>query len=145
MAKVLLVNPALAYSTWNADLDKPSPDSLFIRLGLAYLSSALKAKGHEVSLADMRTLSGWNEYAQLVGEVSPDFIGISIHSVEFSIAVEVAKMAKRVLPEVKIVAGGVHPTMFPQECIDSGVFDCVLQGEGEISFPLLVENPSHFP
>ncbi len=145
MAKVLLVNPALAYSTWNADLDKPSPDSLFIRLGLAYLSSALKAKGHEVSLADMRTLSGWNEYVQLVGEVSPDFIGISIHSVEFSIAVEAAKMAKRVLPEVKIVAGGVHPTMFPQECIDSGVFDCVLQGEGEISFPLLVENPSHFP
>ena len=48
MAKVLLVNPALAYSTWNADLKTPSPDSIFIRLGLAYLAGALKAKGHEV-------------------------------------------------------------------------------------------------
>lgn len=145
MAKVLLVNPALAYSTWNADLDNPSPDSLFIRLGLAYISSALKAKGYEVLLADLRTLKGWEEYAQLVEKVSPDFIGISIHSVEFSIAVESAKVAKSVLPGVKIVAGGIHPTMFPQECIDTGVFDYVIQGEGEISFPLLVEEPSRFP
>ncbi len=145
MAKVLLVNPALAYSTWNADLDKPSPDNQFIRLGLAYLSAALKAKGYEVSLADMRTLSGWNEYAELVEKASPDFIGISMHSVEFSIAVEAAKIAKRVLPEVKIVAGGIHPTMFPRECIDTDIFDYVMQGEGEISFPLLVENPSRFP
>ena len=43
MAKVLLVNPALAYGTWNADLRKPSPDNVFIRLGLAYLAGALKA------------------------------------------------------------------------------------------------------
>ncbi len=58
MAKVLLVNPALAYGTWDANLKQPSPDNIFIRLGLAYLASALKAKGHEVYLADLRTLSG---------------------------------------------------------------------------------------
>lgn len=145
MSKVLLVNPALAYSTWNADRSKPSPDSIFIRLGLAYLASALKTKGHEVLLADLRTLSGWDEYAQLVEKLSPDFIGISIHSVEFSIAVKAGKIAKKVLPKVIVVAGGIHPTMFPEECIDTGAFDYVLQGEGEISFPLLVEDPSRFP
>ena len=145
MAKVLLVNPSLAYSTWSADLNKPSPDTVFTRLGLAYLSSALKSKGHKVSLADLRTLSGWNNYEQLIKEISPDFIGISIHSVEFSIAVEAAKIAKRILPHIKIVAGGIHPTMFPQECFDTGVFDYVLQGEGEISLPLLVEDYERFP
>lgn len=145
MSKVLLVNPALAYSTWNADITKPSPDTVFIRLGLAYLSSALKSKGHEVFLADLRTLSGWDKYSRLVKEISPDFIGVTMHSVEFSIAVEAAKIAKEVLPNVTAVAGGIHPTMFPQECIDTGVFDYVLQGEGEISLPLLVENPSRFP
>lgn len=143
--KVLLVNPALAYSTWNADLKKPSPDSIFIRLGIAYLAGALRAKGHEVSLADLRTLSGWSEYTQLVQKLSPDFIGISIHSVEFSIAVEAAKITKKVLPNAIVVAGGIHPTMFPKECIATGVFDYVIQGEGEISFPLLVEEPTRFP
>jgi radical SAM superfamily enzyme YgiQ (UPF0313 family) len=145
MANVLLINPALAYSDWKSPLDKPSPDSLFIRLGLAYLASSLKQKGHDVSLIDLRTISGWDEYEKLVRERVPEFMGISIHSVEFSIAVEAAKRAKKVLPKAKIVAGGIHPTMFPKECIDMGTFDYVLQGEGEISFPLLVENPSHFP
>lgn len=145
MAKVLLVNPALAYSDWKADLKKPSPDSVFIRLGLAYLAGALKAKGHEVSLADLRTLSGWREFTEIVKKVSPDFVGISMHSVEFSIAVEAAKTAKKALPGITVIAGGIHPTMFPQECLDTGVFDYVLQGEGEISLPMLVENPSNFP
>jgi radical SAM superfamily enzyme YgiQ (UPF0313 family) len=145
MAKVLLVNPAIAYSTWNADLSRPSPDSIFIRLGLAYLAGALKARGHQVSLADLRTLSGWSEYAQLVREESPDFLGISMHSVEFSIAVKAAEMAREMLPDIKIVAGGIHPTMFPGECLETGAFDYVLKGEGEISFPKLVEDPSVFP
>lgn len=143
--KVLLVNPALAYSKWGVDLTKPSPDSLFIRLGLAYLASSLKQGGHDVNLIDLRTISGWEEYEQLVENIVPDFIGVSMHSVEFSIAVEAAKRAKKVLPKVTVITGGIHPTMFPNECIGTGAFDYVLQGEGEISFPLLVENPSLFP
>ena len=145
MANVLLINPALASSDWNAPLDKPSPDNIFTRLGLAYLASSLKQRGHSVSLIDLRTISGWDEYEELIGEITPDFIGISIHSVEFSIAVDAAKRARKILPEVMLVAGGIHASIFPGECIDAGVFDYVLQGEGEISFALLVENPARFP
>ncbi len=145
MANILLVNPALAYSGWNADLRHPSPDSVFIRLGIAYLAGSLKARGHAVTLADLRTLSGWEEYGRLVESVSPDFVGISIHSVEFPFAVEAARRAKRILPRVKAIAGGVHPTMFPEECLEEGVFDHVLKGEGEVSLPLLVKDPSRFP
>ncbi len=145
MAKVLLVNPALAYCSWKADLSRPSPDSVFIRLGLAYLAGALKARGHETRLADLRTLSGWEEYAEIVKDFSPDYLGVSIHSVENAYAVEAAKIAKQVAPPVISVAGGIHPTMFPGECLQTGVFDYVIQGEGELSFPDLVENPSRFP
>jgi anaerobic magnesium-protoporphyrin IX monomethyl ester cyclase len=49
------------------------------------------------------------------------------------------------LPQVIVVAGGIHATMFPKECIDTGVFDYVIRGEGEVSFPSLVEEPSRFP
>lgn len=145
MAKVLLVNPAIAYSKWNADLSKPSPDSIFIRLGLAYLAGALKTSGHSVALADLRTLSGWNDYVRQVREFAPDFIGISIHSVEFSVAVKAAELSRGVMPGVRIVAGGIHPTMFPAECLETGAFDYVMKGEGEISFPRLIEEPSAFP
>jgi radical SAM superfamily enzyme YgiQ (UPF0313 family) len=43
---------------------------------------------------------------------------------------------------VKTIAGGVHPTMFPDECAAQDAFDYVLKGEGEVSLPLLVEEPS---
>ncbi len=95
MATILLVNPALAYSGWNADLSKPSPDSNFIRLGIAYLAGALKARGHVVKLADLRMLLGWEEYEKLLERIRPDFVGVSIHSVEWSFAVEAARRAKK--------------------------------------------------
>jgi anaerobic magnesium-protoporphyrin IX monomethyl ester cyclase len=145
MANVLLVNPALAYSGWNANFNNPSPDTVFIRLGIAYLAGALKARGHSVTLADLRMLSGWGEYRRLVEHVSPEFVGISIHSVEFTTAIEAARQAKSILTGVKTIAGGVHPTMFPEECVESGVFDYIMKGEGEVSLPLLVEDPSRFP
>ncbi len=145
MAKVLMVNPALAYSGWNADLNNPSPDNIFIRLGLAYLAGALRTRGHEVKLADLRMLSGWEEYAEVVRGFGPDFLGLSMHSVEHSFAVEAARIAKKVMPSVVAVAGGIHPTMFPKECLETGAFDYVIQGEGEVSFPDLIEGPSRFP
>ncbi|MCP3677123.1 MAG: B12-binding domain-containing radical SAM protein [Deltaproteobacteria bacterium] len=144
MKKVLLVNPSIVYSTWNADLKTPSPDSIFIRLGLAYLAGALKARGHEVCLIDLRTISGWEEFEEEVRLASPDVVGITIHSIEMQIAVEAAQRSKKVLPQVMVVAGGVHPTMFPDECLETGAFDYVVKGEGEISFPDLVDDPAKF-
>jgi len=145
MKKVLLINPAIAYSTWRATLDIPNPDNIFIRLGLAYLASALKERGHQVYLLDLRTLSGWTEFEEEAERIGPDIVGISIHSIEMTIATEAARRLKRLLPDKPIVAGGIHPTMFPQECLQTGVFDYVIRGEGEISFPQLVENPGNFP
>jgi len=144
MAKVILINPAIVYSRWGAHLSDGSPDSLFIRLGLAYLSAALKANGHEVSLLDFRMLSGWEEYETQLLAQKPDFIGVSVHTIELSIALEAAQRAKRLLPHIKTVAGGPHPTEFPDSVLKNGHFDFVLRGEGEVSLPKLVENPKNF-
>jgi radical SAM superfamily enzyme YgiQ (UPF0313 family) len=97
-----------------------------------------------VKLADLRMLLGWEEYEKLLERIRPDFVGVSIHSVEWSFAVEAARRAKKAVPRVKTIAGGVHPTMFPDECAAQDAFDYVLKGEGEVSLPLLVENPSRF-
>lgn len=145
MKKVLLINPSIAYSEWEANLDLPSPDTLCIRLGLAYLAGALKERGHHVSLIDLRTISGWEEFDEIVRSAAPDVVGITIHTVELEIAKEAAIRARTVCPDTTLVAGGVHPTMFPEECLENGLFDYVIQGEGEISFPALVEEPSKFP
>jgi radical SAM superfamily enzyme YgiQ (UPF0313 family) len=142
---ILLINPGLAFHGWSSDTKRPSPGSTCTRLGLAYLAGALKARGHAVELVDLEALPGWEEYERIVGRLYPDFIEISIHSLEFANAVEAARRAKTVVPRVKTIAAGLHPTMFPEECVEQDAFDYVLKGDGEISLPLLVEAPSRFP
>ncbi len=145
MKRVLLVNPSIAYSTWKADLNVPSPDHTFIRLALAYLGGALREKGHEVSLVDLRTISGWEEFEERVRSAAPDVVGISHQTIEFSIAQEAARRIKKIDRRICVVVGGAHATMFPEECLKSGYVDYAVRGEGEISFPALVEHPSSFP
>jgi radical SAM superfamily enzyme YgiQ (UPF0313 family)/GT2 family glycosyltransferase len=144
MKTILLVNPALAYSKWAAPMYPPSPDNLFTRLGLAYLASALKKEGHRVELADLRTMQGWEDYVTQLNHVRPDFVGITMHSVEYSIALKAARLAKEHIRGTLVVAGGIHATMFPNECIASGAFDYVICGEGEITFPKLINRPDAF-
>jgi radical SAM superfamily enzyme YgiQ (UPF0313 family) len=145
MAKITLVNPAIACSNWNADLTIPKMENIFIRLGLAYLSAALKQNGHEVKLIDLRTISGWDEYKNTLLEQSPEILGITMDTIEWDTAVEACRIAKQILPSLIIIAGGVHPTTFPQDCINTGVIDYVLQGEGELTFVEFVKKPHDFP
>ena len=123
----------------------PNSDKLFIRLGLAYLSAHLKANGHDVSLIDLRTLTGWEEYEERLREEKPDWLGVSVMSIELGISREAALRAKNILPNILCVAGGSHPTSNPEDLIGQEYgFDYVIKGEGEVSFPELIKNPDQF-
>lgn len=145
MAKITLINPKLATTPWQTPLLNEKPDTTLIRHGLALLSASLKNHGHQVSLIDLRLLSGWDEYEQQLIKSSPDFIGVTIHTCEFNLAIECCSRAKKINQNYKTVVGGIHPTMFPQECLKTGVVDFVLCGEGEVSFPDLCDAPEKFP
>jgi radical SAM superfamily enzyme YgiQ (UPF0313 family) len=56
-------------------------------------------------------------------------IGISLMSIEYSLALEISLILKNKFPQSKIIWGGVHPTIAPEDCIDHADFACV--GEGE--------------
>jgi len=145
MAKITLVNPKLATVPWQTPLISEKPETTLIRHGLAFLSAALKKYGHQVTLIDLRLLGGWDEYEKQLIKSAPDFIGVTMHTCEFNLAIECCRRAKKINPGYRTVVGGIHPTMFPQECRATGVVDFVLQGEGEISFPALCNTPEKFP
>jgi len=142
MSRITLVNPQIAVSSWGAPFN--TLDATSIRFALAYLSASLKKTGHEVKLIDLRVLKGWREYDALLKEQQPEFLGVTMHTCEFDLAIECCRRAKTLNPNIKTVVGGIHPTMYPQECLDTKVVDYAVKGEGEISFPKLVENPEAF-
>lgn len=112
MMKVLLYNPPMPYS---GKSHKQTP------LGLCYLSSAIKDKVKCV-VFDGNVQEGFSKY---VTDFKPDIIGISILTATFNSSVRVAKKLKKIVPKCLLIAGGIHPSVFPEETLNHG-FDIVI-------------------
>ncbi len=69
------------------------------------------------------------ELERLLRVHSPDLVGISILTDGFHFARRLSNDIRRFLPKAKIVFGGIHATLCPEESLDSADYVCV--GEGE--------------
>lgn len=108
--------------------------------GLAVISAAIKAKGYEVNLIDLRRLTGWKHYRQVVEENVGDVVGITMMSVDYDAAIKAAKILKEVNQKVKICIGGPHASICPEELEPLQCIDYIIRGEGEITFPQILKN-----
>ncbi len=113
-------------------------------LGLAYLSAAIKARGHAVTLLDMQGLLMDSE--ALVGRLNaerPRVVGITAMTPTLPVALRVARLARASLPDAYIVLGGIHPTLDPEGVLAEPAVDFVVRGEGEEAFAQLLEALEH--
>ncbi len=111
-------------------------------IGIAYLSSALKNKGHETALLDMRLYenTGTDLAVKWIHEKQPDIIGISAFACEAMPTHELAAALKARFPDAPIVVGGPYPSTAPARVMGDPNIDYCMIGEAEISFPLLVDH-----
>lgn len=130
-------------------------------LGIRYLSSVLKAGGHETrlvflkqvthnrDLGNLKTDSGYSgetaacseqEYQfvrDIIREFGADFIGLSFASQCYGLACWLSARFKSDFPDTVLIWGGVDPTLHPELGIDHCDFLAV--GESEESLPELLE------
>ncbi|HAM36526.1 MAG TPA: hypothetical protein DEB40_14475 [Elusimicrobia bacterium] len=120
-------------------------------LGIGYLSSVLKRKGHRVELVYAPSLfrsfrfdlpflhvDNAERAAQAALRREPDVVCFSVESDHFSWACRVASRLKDKRADLPIVFGGIHPTCAPEAALAAAV-DYVCVGEGEQALPELVE------
>ena len=135
-------------------------------MGLAYLAAVAKTAGHEVHVydgehAERQDTLPWEEAAlrfdvwqdalrdgshplwieaeETIRRLAPDVVGISVLSVKTQSAGRIAEIAKRVAPEVPVVVGGDHPTVWPETFLANPDIDAVVVGEGEVTFVEFLE------
>ncbi|MCB1154865.1 radical SAM protein, partial [bacterium] len=65
-------------------------------------------------------------------------IGMQVNSYNLASAVNLARKIRDAMPKAYIVAGGIHPTIFPKETAELPMFDAAVGGEGEIAFPAIM-------
>ncbi len=145
VANVGLVNPALVSSDWGTGLAPRHMDDALPRHSLLFLSGPLRAAGHQPILLDLRLMQGWQDYERRLLAAQPDVLCVTAHTSEIDLALECCHRAKRVLPGILVVAGGIHFTMYPNLGEEDGSVDFVIRGEGEISLPKLLGDPAAHP
>ena len=107
---------------------------LQIPIGIAVLAAFLINKGYNVKIWDdaVRMLTS-NDLKELIkGCGKPYIFGISCMTASIARGLFIAKNIRKLFPDAKIVFGGIHPTVLPEETIKSDLVDFVVRKEGEI-------------
>lgn len=130
--KICLINPPSPFQ------DEPAMD---VPLGLAYLSSYLKSRGHDdITLLDYNTLD-YNYEDSTYLNIIPvaDIYGITVTTPHFKYYRQITRKIKEMIPASPVVAGGPHPSARPNECLSRTSTDVVIRGEGEEAFCRFLE------
>src|SRR3989344_6214773 len=117
MKKVLLINPP-----WVIGEDKnlwKEVASAWPSLGLGYIASVLEQDGHQVYYLDCSA----EHYT--VGDMAKvldnyqalDFVGITATTPLIKNALAIAGLVKEKFGQAKVVMGGVHPSIMPDEVL----------------------------
>jgi len=125
-------------------------------MGLMYIGGYLKTKGLMVKIIDspmkkvVRNKRFYKNIEVLVDEIKEDmlnqlvgisteYIGISCYSDEYREVKELIKDIRDMKDNYKIIVGGVHPTLKPDDF--NGIADTIVRGEGEVAvFDIINKN-----
>ncbi|MGB5218125.1 MAG: radical SAM protein [Smithella sp.] len=101
-------------------------------LGIALLSAIWDAQGHTSQIIDAAALK--LSLPDIIAGINPaaDYIGLTATTPEISSATAIARGIRDKFHDIKIVMGGVHPTIFHEELVRNKICDMVVRNEGEI-------------
>lgn len=95
--------------------------------GLYYLCGALKEAGHEYQVIHALNMT---EAAPAIAEFEPELIGFSTMTGAHKAILRLSSEIKTQFPDVRIVLGGAHPTLYP-DVLKHPAIDFVCRGDGE--------------
>ena len=110
-------------------------------LGLAYIASSLEKHGHKVKIIDSAILNyKIDDIQKEIKNFDPDAVGIGTVTRYIYDSISILRIAKKNNPNCITVLGGPHPTVKSRETLlESSHTDIVVRGEGEKTFPELLE------
>lgn len=111
-------------------------------LGLLYLAGYLeKYTSHQVEVLDTQVEElSYEELETRLRNIKPDVVGITAMTFTLIDVLKTAKLVKRISNNIKIVLGGPHVYIYPEETISLKEIDFLVLGEGEITFAELMDN-----
>ena len=122
-----------------------NPRAVFFTMPLALLAigSELDPNVYEVVIVDARLdPDAENTLLSHIGEAL--CLGVTVLTgAPISDALRMSRAAKLARPDLPVVWGGWHPSMFARECLSEPSVDVTVRGQGEETFAEIVERLAH--
>jgi len=111
-------------------------------LGLLYLAAYLERySNHQVEILDCQVEElDYKQIENKIKEKNPDAIGLTTMTFTLIDVLNIAKIAKKINSEIKIILGGPHVDIYPKETINQPHIDYLVLGEGEMPLKNLLDN-----
>ena len=145
--KICLINVPNSYElVGNDPVIIKDQQGVYPPLGILYMAAYLKATGkYEMSVIDAQAEDlNHEQVAQKVKEIDPDITGLTAMTFTLVDVKLTVQAIRRLCPDTKIVIGGPHTAIFPEECFEKNGLnaDYVIVGEGEKTLDRLAEDIS---
>jgi len=125
--KIVLINPPTGFS-YNPELSISYP------LGLMYIAATLEEKGLAVKIIDFVSDQNVRHIEKVIAKNNADIFGISVITDNRSMAFSIVNIIRRIHRNSRIVLGGIHPTLFYKQILNTIDVDAIFLGESELSF-----------
>ncbi|HPD13626.1 MAG TPA: radical SAM protein [Planctomycetota bacterium] len=113
-------------------LIQPDTGGAYPPLSLGYLAAYVAERGHAARIVDLQEPAQRREWERLLVESRPDLIGLTALTPSIRDAGRLAERAHQLAPQARIILGGFHATMEPEQTLrDHPVIDFLCIGEGE--------------
>lgn len=128
--KILLINPPTG-------IQEGFPNAVAVPYGLLFIASVLERAGHKVTIydenVDIRSLEELMSF-------NPAVVGFSVLTGPSILrAVQLSQNIKQKNPSIKIIWGGVHASLLPEQTIQNDYIDYIVIGEGEVTILGLIQ------
>lgn len=112
----------------------------WLPLSILAVAAPLVHAGRPVRIIDTRVSRDWRRELSEALRKKPVCVGVTtMTGSQLVTAMDASRLVRNEAPDVPIVWGGPHPSLFPEPTIRSPLVDVLVMGEGEATFPELVE------
>jgi len=141
--KVLLINPPqenMLQTELPSEVEEER--GIYPSLGIMYVAAYAETyTDHTIEILDANAEGiSHKSLKQAISDRKPDIVGIQSITYTFIDAMETARTVKSISPDIPVVMGGIHTTIYPEATIRFPEIDYVIAGEGELSFTQLLNS-----
>ena len=137
--KFLFIYPTIG--KWNLSLRKSVASGAYLPpLGILYIGKVLENNGHSVEVVDFNAEDVSDDEIRKKIK-SSDAVGITIYTEPTALnnSKIITKLVKDVDPNIPVLIGGPHCSLFPEKALNEIKADICVIGEGELIINLIAD------